>query len=964
MKHSITAVSLFTAMGLLAARQEPTPTVAKADPPAVRFSPNALAVAGASGDVLAISVSSDGKRIASIGGTFNPDTGFVNVIETGSKKELLSLRLPRLYNSVAITPNGKYLAFTGRLGDVKLMEVDTGKTLFTRRLNSTAKLAISPDGRALAAVTESKLVQMWDIPSGEEAGKFSGATLPLRSVAFSPDGKKLAAGYGNQGKKGDGNLGGILVWNVATNGLLHKLESETPAPVHTLAFSPDSARIAGLSLVRQIRIWDLASGKILLTTLPPPQVLGLSYTPDGKALATATGDNSILFLGLTSGEELGSIKGQPGDCRSLAFLGDGKKIVTGGSAQTLKLWDAETKKEIETLRQLERTEDMPIPLAMAAAGDGSLIALTTEDKGIIVRDGLTGAVKANFKDHEDAVTCVAFSPDQKTLASGSADKTIKLWDVAAGKERATLKGHTNWIYALAFSQDGKTLLSGAYDKTIRLWDVENAKELGSIEAHRGSVRAVAISPDGKMIASGGSDRTVKVWNAADRELKFAVKGHEGSIRSLSFSSDGKILASCGEDGNVKLWNTATGKQFVATKKEHPEEATVVVFVGERTVLSGGADGAIFQWDAATGQMFGALPGHAGPVSGIALVKNGAEFISTGTDRAIRRYRRDSPGPVLFKGHTGVVQYAAFSPDGKRFVSCGEWPEGDRTVRIWDVEKGTEILKIDHPGQAPMAIFSPNGRFIASTSDDSNIYLWDAKTGEKVRTFKGHSEVVMGIAFNAEGTQLLSGGSDSTARVWDVETGRELQKFTGHSGSMVKRVAFHPDGKHALTAGRDNFVRMWSIDNANEVQKFKSSGKWADSLAVTRDGKYLAVAGTFENGREVYIYEIESGKKLIECIGHTEGLTHVSFSADGKRLLSSSYDGTARLWDRETGRELYRWPAYGEFLWSAEFSPDNKWVLTGGGGGNQNGKWVKGTDHAVRLWRMPDERMLEEFALEN
>jgi WD40 repeat protein len=243
-------------------------------------------------------------------------------------------------------------------------------------------------------------------------------------------------------------------------------------------------------------------------------------------------------------------------------------------------------------------------------------------------------------------------------------------------------------------------------------------------------------------------------------------------------------------------------------------------------------------------------------------------------------------------------------------------------------------------------------------------LWDSETGAKIQTFTGHAEGVDSVAFNDMGTQLLTGSNDSTARTWDIKSGAEIQKFTGHAGSTIRRVAFHPDGKHALSAGRDNYVRMWNLETGNQVKKYKSSGKWADSLAITRDGKYLAIAGTSESGREVYVYDIASGDRLIECTGHTEGLTHVSFSPDGKRILSSSYDGTVRLWSRETGQELYRFPAWGEFLWSAEFSPDGQSFLSGGGGGWRDGSWSKGTDHAVRLWKVPDEKAIEEFSAEN
>jgi len=322
---------------------------------------------------------------------------------------------------------------------------------------------------------------------------------------------------------------------------------------------------------------------------------------------------------------------------------------------------------------------------------------------------------------------------------------------------------------------------------------------------------------------------------------------------------------------------------------------------------------------------------------------------------------EGPSPIrLFVGHTGVVQSALFSPDGKQIVSCGCWPEGDKTLRVWDVQQAREILKIEHPGDAAAAVFSPDGKFIASASYDSNAYLWDATTGKQIRIFKGHKAALNGVAFNADGSRLLTcGGNDKTARVWDTETARELQKFSGHTDE-VRQAVFHPDGKHVLSGGRDGLVRMWTLDTATEVKQFKSTGKWADGVAVTGDGRFVAIAGG-----TVAIFEIASGKMVSECKGHQFSATGVAFADDGKRILSSGYDGTARLWDRDTGKELYRFRDHKEFLWSAVPSPDGKWVLTGGGGGSAGeGKWTKGNDHTLRLWKMPDEKALAEYRPES
>lgn len=917
----------------------------------VRFLPNPTPLTGASGDVYGVAISPDGKRVANIGGTFVPAAGFVAVLDVETKKERWEIRLPQIGFSVAYSPDGTYLAISLRDGGVRLLQADTGKQVFAMRLGSPAHVCFAPDSKTIATVTETKNVQIWDVPSGEELAKFRGATGRLTSVTFSPDGKRLAAG----GVEGNPErIGKAFVWDVATERLVTKVEVPD-APTFAIAFSPDNKLLATGGPDGLTRQWELPGGKQKNAIRVKGSIVSLVYSSSG-VLAAGTDTGPIVLFDPESAEGIGRLVGHTGMCRALAFSKDGKRLVSGGVNRTVKVWNVPAKKEFATLRQDEAPRELPAPLAIAATPDGSLVAVATEE-GVILRDGRTGESRGHFVGHEDAVTCVAFTQDGKLLATGSADKTVKLWDIATAKVSFTLKGHTNWVYAAAFSPDGKTLATGAYDKTVRLWNTTTGKEIISLEAHRGSVRAVAFSPDGKSFATGGSDRTVKVWDSETRALRHTLKGHRGSVRAVAFSPDGKTLASGSEDNSVYLWDLVAGKQL-SILAGHTDEVVCVAFADPHTVVSGGADGTIRVWQTSTSAAI-AMQAHVGGVTGLAALRGGAGLLTGGQDKTLKRWRPDAPGPVrLFVGHTGVVQSARFSPDGKRLASCGNWPEGDKTIRVWDVETGNEILKIDQPGQTAMALFSPDGKYILSSCDNHDVLLWDATTGKESQRFEGHTDSVNGIAFSADGKRMLSSGVDGTARYWNVETGRELQKFQGHNAT-VRRIVFHPGGKHALSAGRDGRVRMWELDTAKEVKQFASSGNWADCLAVTKDGKYVAVGG-----KTIRVYDIETEKQVVECTGHAFGITHISFSRDGKQVLSAAYDGTVRLWDRDTGKELYRFRGHRDFVWSAEFSPDGKWILTACGGNAAGGKFEKGSDFTIRLWAMPDAQTMAEFGPEN
>ena len=161
-------------------KQKKAPKVAPEQLPSVRFNPEAMVIAGARGDNYSIAVSKDGKRIAAAGGSNNPASGFVSVIETETKKELLSLRLKRLYNSIGISPDGKYVAVGGSSGDLKVLEVDGGKTVFSKKLDGGVSLAFSPDGESLATATRGKtVIEFPPLPPGSSLVAHS---LPAESA--------------------------------------------------------------------------------------------------------------------------------------------------------------------------------------------------------------------------------------------------------------------------------------------------------------------------------------------------------------------------------------------------------------------------------------------------------------------------------------------------------------------------------------------------------------------------------------------------------------------------------------------------------------------------------------------------------------------------------------------------------------------------------------------------------------
>ncbi len=261
-------------------------------------------------------------------------------------------------------------------------------------------------------------------------------------------------------------------------------------------------------------------------------------------------------------------------------------------------------------------------------------------------------------------------------------------------------------------------------------------------------------------------------------------------------------------------------------------------------------------------------------------------------------------------------------------------------------------------------YSPDGKWIATAASDDNAYLWDASTGELVRTFSGHTDVVQGLAFSPDGRFLATCGSDLTIRIWDAATGETVKVLEGHT-EQIWTVVFSPDGQRLLSSSYDQTVRIWDFASGEQVGQvdlpettsgavFSPDGRYilaacdcnsailydAETfeqvreygghklpvvvVAFSHDGRYLA---TGSNDKTARVYDVASGEEINRFVGHMEGVYDVAFSPDDHSLLTAGYDRQSILWDIDSGSLTRRFSGHEGSLYSAEFSPDGLWVAT-------------------------------------
>ena len=319
----------------------------------------------------------------------------------------------------------------------------------------------------------------------------------------------------------------------------------------------------------------------------------LQLTPEGT---TTSGLAEV--EGVPSDPHKLALEGHRDNVLAVAFSPDGRILASGSRDRTIRLWNTDTGKRLQTLG--EHTDGVT---CVAFSPDGRTLASGSWDHTIRLWDINTGEPKWVLDEHTDGIRTVAFSPDGRTLATGGYDHTIRLWDADTGEHKLTLKGHTDYVRSAVFSPDSRTLASGSYDQTLRLWDAKTGQPLQMLEGHTNGVLSVAFSPDGSTLVSGSYDGTIRLWDADAGEHKLTLEADMDYVNSVAFSSDGSTLVSGGYVNTIlfyadtlRLWDAKTG-QPLQTLRGHRSAVASVVFSWDSSMLASGSyDRTIQVWE--------------------------------------------------------------------------------------------------------------------------------------------------------------------------------------------------------------------------------------------------------------------------------------------------------------------------------------------------------------------------------
>ena len=613
------------------------------------------------------------------------------------------------FNSFDISPDGNAIVAGSENGTIHYFDAETGIESFSFVAHKTSVVSVvwSPNGDLIAtAAWESSSdlpgkISLWRPSSKTPLAVLEGYS-PVTSLAFSPDGKLLAAGY----RWGLHAPATLLIWEVERKTIYARLELEKES-VGAVAFSPNGKLVA--SIGNKLRLWEVKARKLKWESSEHKTGIGaVAFSVDGAELASAGGfptsassgkNSAIRTWDVETGQQRLAIEGwdtgtyQSDRIESIAYSNDGNRIFTANvHSDRIMIWGAKSGEHLAT---------MSTPVRQLKVHSGGLELVSCGTKGVKTWQPHTSLFRIVNSSHKEAVREICFSNNGKKMASFSSDWSIRIWDWHA-KQSLELAGHGTVVKDITFSPATGLLASAGGDHCVRFWNASSGDEVFKLYVRGVDAETNRI----ERLLPEVSTSEISVTNWGGRNLK-----------SIDYSPDGKLLA-IGMDDLVYIWDL----QESVVRRAIDTGATLV--------------DAVFTDDSC--RIVSSQVNSSNGVASIAVWS-----IGSGTMLAQLGDREARSSSVL-----------ELSPDGRYLATAGD----ESTVLIWSLENYQLVAKLDgHTDSVTDLSFSPDQRTLSSASHDKTVRLWNAELWEERATLRGHQYSVSALAFSPSGLLVSASG---------------------------------------------------------------------------------------------------------------------------------------------------------------------------------------------------------------
>ncbi len=533
-------------------------------------------------------------------------------------------------------------------------------------------------------------------------------------------------------------------------------------------FSPKQNYLA--SAGNEVSIWDYNRGELITSFRLGSWVNAMTFSPDGRWLATGHDDGEVRLWDVVRNECTRSWQANDVAVSALRFSPDGQQLAAADEQCSIHLWQVLHGMNIGHLEgHTDRISDL------AWHPDGRHLASSGWDTSARLWDTATGKCLYLLNGHSQQVQSVQFSPTGRRLATVDSRHTIWLWDPFVGKVIHRLRGHRGEVTCMAFTPTGRELLTGGEDGRLMLWDVERGKPLNQASESLFNTVRLSVHPGGDQLVGVAGGRDVHIWSHLQGEVEHRAMPSDSEATAILHDADGAHFFTGHASGLIQVWDSRSLTP-VRQLSAHRFGITALSFDPHRHRLAsaGGGDGYVYVWN----------PEQADP---LLLIPEAAQG--------------------------GTVEDVAFVPGKPWLVAAGvDWlcsGASDGTIQMWDYERPARLLQAAH-GAIHLAIH-PQGQQLAAALLTDSIGLFDVFSMEMIQELEGHQGRITALAYSPDGRWLISGGEDGLLRVWNLESGR-LQTFL-ELDVPIRDVVWPSHGHFLYTANANTTFYLVDLSDA-------------------------------------------------------------------------------------------------------------------------------------------------------